>query len=207
MQKFEVWKKRNLKKALQKKKTNFAWFSRLLHLNVWQKLIWMLYACRKCLRGIISWSEKDAKRCVHGVPLLFATCGWNGCLNPEVLAMKRKLLASYHQIGGLQSSWTLGVGDRTSPCTGFWLEACLRKGVVVSQESRRRKAVSRLRSTLEVSDMVTRHMPFWKAASKLAEELLHKSDCPCVYHEVVSQLIWQTGERSFRKNSLQEKSC
>ena len=56
--------------------------------------------------------------------------------------MKRKLLASYHQIGGLQSSWTLGVGDRTSPCTGFWLEACLRKGVVVSQESRRRKAVS-----------------------------------------------------------------
>ena len=145
--------------------------------------------------------RKMQKEVFVGFPCFLPPVAEMDCLNPEVLAMRRKLLASYHQIGGLKSSWTLGVADRTSPSTGFWLEVCLRKGAVVSQESGRRKAVSRLRYTLEVSDMVTRHMPFWKAAFKLAEELLHKSDRPFVYHEVVSQLIWQV------KGALGKNPC
>lgn len=42
-------------------------------------------------------------------------------LNPEVLTMRRKLLASYHQTGGLKPHRTLGVRDSTSPCVGFLL--------------------------------------------------------------------------------------
>ena len=200
MQKFAVWKKRSFKKALH----GFLGYCIWMYGRNW-------FGCYMLVTSAWEGSSLDQrkmqKEVLVGFPCFVPPVAEMDCLNPEVLAMRRKLLASYHQIGGLKSLWTLGAADRTSPSTGFWLEVCLRKGAVVSQESGRRKAVSRLRYTLEVSDMVTRHMPFWKAAFKLAEELLHKSDRPFVYHEVVSQLIWQTGERSFRKKSLQEKSC